>query len=115
MQQMLFNCEGNTMKKLLIVALLPLAACAQPVHRIAPQVTSSAGFAELQCTTLRREHNRLSYELAQASLVQEEAVRRDEMAVLLLGFPITGGGLNREIAELKGQIQAVEQAASAQC
>ncbi len=88
--------------------LATLAACAQPVARIAPEVTSSARYAGWHCAQLHSEQAQVGVALAAATKTQKRAVTEDTFSVLLIGLPISGGGVPKEIASLKGRQIALE-------
>lgn len=84
-------------------ALLFVSACAQPVARIAPEVSSTAHYGGWRCNALLLERHQVAISLAKAAKVQERAVATDVMSTLLIGIPVSGGGVADEIAQLKGR------------
>jgi len=92
------------MKKLTIFAVLTmLSACAQSAARIQPEVTSASLYTGWQCSQLHREATAVDAELYAATQTQRTAVTADVVSVLLIGIPLSGGGVKQEIAALKGQ------------
>ena len=99
-------------------AVSMLAACATPPKDIAPAYVSPVLYQNLTCQQLAAEAARVSAAAAVASGQQEAQQGRDAVAVttaVVLFWPalffVQGDKANAaEIARLKGEMQAIEQA-----
>lgn len=95
-----------------------LAACATSTDQIAPSYVSPTLYLNLTCNQLREEAVRVSNRAAEATGLQDEQVSRDAVAMgvgLVLFWPalffIRGGGATEaEVARLRGEMVAIEQA-----
>ena len=98
--------------------LITVSGCATSPDRIAASYVSPTLYLNLTCTQLREEAIRVSARAAQATGAQSQQVTQDAVAMgvgLILFWPalffIGGGGTNEaEIARLKGEMEAIEQA-----
>ena len=99
------------MKKLVSVGLLALvAACAQKPESIAPAYVTPTIYENFTCTQLAQEQARLVQAYSVASGQQSQARRNDMAGVFLIGLPVSsmsGGNVAPQIANLKGQQEAV--------
>ncbi len=92
-----------------------LAACATAPENITPQYVSSVQYQELTCKQLGMELSRHEEALTVASSQQKKARTNDTLGVLFLGLPVSSlSGSNKAsyIAQLKGQIEAMNQVAT---
>lgn len=95
-----------------------LAGCATSPRNIAPSYVSPVLYQGLSCQQLALEAQRVSYAAAAASGAQSDQVSKDATMVgvsLVLFWPaifFVGGdkGSAAEVARLKGEMQAIEQA-----
>ncbi len=92
---------------------LALAGCAQTPEEVRPAYVSSVAFDSWTCRQLGEEQARLQTALSTASAQQYQTRSNDVAGWLLLGLPVgsmSGGNVAPEIANYKGQIEAVQQA-----
>ncbi|MDE2007812.1 MAG: hypothetical protein KGI51_14680 [Rhodospirillales bacterium] len=97
-----------------VVLLLGLAACAEAPSAIAPEYVSSVPYDSWSCPQLESERANIATALAGASANQDEARTDDTIGVLLIGLPMgsmSGENIAPQIAHLKGQAMAVQEAA----
>jgi hypothetical protein len=112
--------EGLYMKLVHLAAVVPLlaAGCATAPRDIAPAYVSPVLYQNLTCQQLAGEAARVSQAAAAASGQQSDQQGRDAVAVtaaVVLFWPalffVQGDKANAaEIARLKGEMQAIEQA-----
>ncbi|MGI9477443.1 MAG: hypothetical protein ACR2PI_12115 [Hyphomicrobiaceae bacterium] len=103
-----------------ILTAAVLAGCASSADDVAPSYVSSAAFHNFNCQQLTEEARRVSQHAARAAGAQNRQARNDKIATgtaLVLFWPaaffVSGGnGANAaELANLRGQKEAIEQAA----
>ncbi len=104
------------MRKVALVlgVALVLAGCAKSPESIAPAYVSAVTYQNWSCAQLSDEGRRLDQALAEASTQQRNARTNDTIGVILLGLPVSslsGDNIAPQIASLKGQMVAVQQAA----
>jgi starvation-inducible outer membrane lipoprotein len=95
------------------IAAFGLASCAQAPEEVRPAYVSSVAFDSWNCRQLGEEQARLQTALVAASTQQNQTRSNDVAGWLLLGLPVgsmSGGNVAPEIANYKGQIEAVQQA-----
>lgn len=100
-------------KTLAAIAILSLAGCAANPKDIHPTTVSALTFAAKSCSQLARENNAAHDRLEALSKQQTSARNSDTIGVILVGVPfskIAGKDKSREIATVKGQIIAQQQA-----
>jgi hypothetical protein len=98
---------------LLIGAAVAIAGCAKSPESIAPAYVSTVNFQSWSCSQLAEEARRLNQALAEASTQQRNARTNDTIGVIFIGVPVSslsGDNIAPQIANLKGQIVAVQQA-----
>jgi hypothetical protein len=98
---------------LLIGATAAIAGCAKSPESIAPAYVSAVNFQSWSCSQLAEEARRLNQALAEASTQQRNARTNDTIGVIFIGVPVSslsGDNIAPQIANLKGQIVAVQQA-----
>jgi hypothetical protein len=99
-----------------LIALFTLAGgCAKSPESIAPAYVSTVNFQSWSCNQVAEEGRRLSQALAEASTQQRNARTNDTIGVIFLGLPVSslsGDNIAPQIANLKGQMVAVQQAGS---
>ena len=106
------------MNKYLLLAALScavLSACATKPENITPQFVSTVQYNELTCSQLGTELARHEEALTVASGEQSKARSNDTLGVIFLGLPVSSlSGSNKAsyIAQLKGQIEAMNQVAT---
>lgn len=104
---------------LTFAALLALSACAQSPASITPNVVPAAQFASLTCEQMAVEASRITAQLGQYVPAQQRERDNDNGIVTasVIFLPIAGlfamGGPNYgpQIAQLRGEAVALEQAA----
>jgi hypothetical protein len=100
-------------KKLVLLACLAAAACAQTPESIAPAYVSYLQYNDLNCSQLSQELARLDFALAQASKQQYQARTGDTLGILFLGLPtasMSGENIAPQIATYKGEEEAMHEA-----
>ena len=98
---------------LLLLAAIPLAACAQSPEDISPAYISQSRFEGWSCELLVQEKGHLTTALNSSSAQQQQARDSDIAGIILLGLPVgslSGGNVAAQIARLKGERNAVERA-----
>src|SRR5262249_9438221 len=113
--------RGGEMRLILIgAAVVCLTSCASRSSDISAAYVSPAGFQSYNCVQLGREAQNVAARAAQVSGVQDEKRTRDTVATgvaLLVFWPaaflVGGDGASAaELAQLKGQMVAIEQASN---
>jgi hypothetical protein len=106
------------MTGLAMIAAITLSACAADPDSIAPAYVSPMLYDSYTCAQLNREAQRLSGQLAQVTNQQQQAANNDAAmtaVTLVLFWPalfaIGGGDQSGELARLRGEAQAIQQAA----
>ncbi len=103
-----------------IIVTALLAACSSSAKNIAPSYISPVVYQDYDCSQLAQEAQRVSSHAARAAGVQDEKASNDAVATgvaVVLFWPaaffVSGGdGQNAaELAKLRGQKEAIEQAA----
>jgi hypothetical protein len=107
------------MNKILLVSIalvIPLAGCAKSPSSIDPAYVSATSYQSLNCQQLADEDTRVVHALGKASSHQERARTNDVIGVVLIGLPVStlsGDNIAPQIADLKGQREAIHQASRA--
>jgi hypothetical protein len=98
--------------KMLASVLLPLAfaACAPYASEISPAPISEARYDGWDCSKLSKEQTFVEESLARVSADQDHAASHDALMVFLIGVPTSGGGVKGQVADLKGQMDALHTA-----
>jgi hypothetical protein len=99
-------------------ASLPIAACASKSENIAAAYVSPVQYASYSCPQLREEASRVSTRAVQAAGAQDSKATGDAVATTVgvvvfwpaLFFIKGDGATSAEVANLKGQMEAIEQA-----
>jgi hypothetical protein len=108
---------------LLPALALALAGCAPAPHRIEPQTVSSVPYQSYECVQLASELQRVDTQLTSLSEQQRRAATTDTVLVttgiilvpaILFGLLATKNHKN-EIARLKGQQEAMQEAQRSIC
>jgi starvation-inducible outer membrane lipoprotein len=89
-----------------------LASCAQAPEEVRAAYTSSVAYESWTCKQLGEEQARLQGALTSASAQQSQTRANDVAGWVFLGMPVasmSGGNVAPEIANYKGQIEAVQQ------
>jgi hypothetical protein len=89
---------------------LGLAACAPYASEIAPALISPARFDGWSCEKLKKEQAFVDTSLVRVSADQDHAASHDALMVFLIGVPTSGGGVKGQVADLKGQQDALHAA-----
>ena len=115
--------KGPKMKKLAAALLVSgfVAGCATNPNQIQPTYVSPMVYEDFSCSQLSREAQRISARAAEATGAQEQQANNDAVATgvsLVLFWPtaffIGGDGeIAAQLARLKGELEAVEQASIA--
>lgn len=93
------------------LALFSLSGCAPNPTRIEPKAVPVAAYASRTCDELSTLHNADLSRLQSDEVEQRSTRRSDAWGVALFGLPIgrmAGGNRADEIAELKGELIAVD-------
>jgi hypothetical protein len=101
-----------------LVAGCALAGCAQTPEEVRAAYMSPVGYSGLSCRQLGEEQARVNAALAGASAQQNQTRSNDVAGWLLLGLPVgsmSGGNVAPEIANDKGQLEAVHHAMIRRC
>ena len=100
-----------TSKMLFCFALASLiAACAPRASEIAPAPISALRYDGWSCEKLKKEQAFVENALVRVSADQDQAADRDALMVFLIGVPTSGGGVKGQVADLKGQKDALHNA-----
>lgn len=99
-------------------AALVVSGCAQNSTEVAPMYFSPTSYSNLSCSQIADEARQVSSQASHASGVQDKNAQNDAVATgvaLVLFWPavffIKGDKTNAsQLAQLKGQLQAIEQA-----
>ena len=102
------------MKPVIITVLFAalFTGCAKAPQSIAPAYISHVPYQEWTCSQLGQEVVRVDAALTQASVQQQKARGNDIVGVILIGLPVSslsGDNIAPQIANLKGQKNAIEQ------
>ncbi|MBN8900499.1 MAG: hypothetical protein J0H19_04065 [Rhodospirillales bacterium] len=71
---------------------------------------SEARYDGWGCPKLAKEQAFVETAVARVSADQDQAADRDALMVFLIGVPTSGGGVKGQVADLKGQQQALHNA-----
>jgi hypothetical protein len=113
---------GSSMKPMFVLfALTTLAACASKSSEITPTYVSPFIYQNLTCTQLAQEAQGVSARAAQVTGAQDQKRTNDQIATgvaIVVFWPAAflvggDGAMAAELAQLKGQMVAVEQASIA--
>lgn len=99
-------------RKVSIVGVLFLAACAAKPESIQPSYISPVTYDAWTCPQLGQESARVESALATASKQQQSARDHDTAGVIFLGLPtgsMSGEAIAPEVARLKGSKDAIQQ------
>jgi hypothetical protein len=114
------NAKGNAMNRLAgLLALAALSGCAKSSSEIQPSYVSPLQYQHLSCQQLGAEAQRVSSRASHAAGVQDNKADKDAVvtaAAVVVFWPAAFfvGGDNQtaaELARLKGEFDAIEQAA----
>lgn len=98
----------------LTLAVLALAGCASSPESIEPLEVSDAGYTAMDCDQLTQKQADLGKELDTAAESQRGVQTGDAIGVVLVGLPVStiaGYNVADKIAQLKGEIQALQRVA----
>jgi hypothetical protein len=93
--------------------MLMVSGCAQNPESIAPAYVSATPYMSWSCQQLSEEAMRLNSAYSSASQQQKNARTNDTIGVIFLGLPVSslsGSNIAPQIADLKGNTRAVQQA-----
>lgn len=100
-----------TVKKLLVLAALAAAGCAQQPDRISAVDVAGDPYRGFSCSQLKAEHLKVTQNLEAASADQKKAADGDVLGVFLLGLPVSsmsGNDKEATIAIAKGRINELD-------
>lgn len=101
----------------LAVSIAFLSACAKSPGKISPALVTGDVYMSSTCKDLVAETTRIDTDLGIMSVSQKKAARADVIALIVVGIPVTWlykGDKGKQIAQLKGEMLAVEDVALAQ-
>lgn len=96
-----------------VAAATLVSGCAKRPETIAPAYVSHHMYDSLSCRQLAEERVRVDMAYAQAAQAQNDAATGDAWGVFLIGMPtstLSGGNIAAQVAQLKGQQEALHQA-----
>lgn len=96
------------------IVFVAMAGCASSPESIAPLEVSEAGYVSLDCDQLTQKQADLGKELNAAAESQRGVQTGDAIGVVLVGLPVStiaGYNVADKIAQLKGEIQALQKVA----
>lgn len=99
------------LKGVAAAALLAVTACAQGPYQIEPSAVPLDTFTGTSCSRAESLLSVARVNLESLSIRQEKTARNDALGVALVGVPLSslqGGDKSAEIADLKGEIIALE-------
>jgi uncharacterized lipoprotein YajG len=101
-----------------VLTLLLLAGCATPPDKISASYVSPMEYADYSCTQIRGELRRVQRQVTQVTGAQQKQANNDAVAMgvgLVLFWPalffLAGEDQKEELARLKGEYEALQQAA----
>lgn len=100
------------MKKILtlLIMAISLNGCAQNARHIEASYISTARYDGWQCSKLTKEYRFVQQALIRVSKTQDDAAAADVLTVILVGRPVSSGGIKGQVSSLKGQRLALRQA-----
>ncbi|MGH6977373.1 MAG: hypothetical protein ACREED_10135, partial [Stellaceae bacterium] len=90
--------------------LLLVEGCAPYSRDISPAAISTARYDGWDCTRLNKEKAFVDESLTRVSADEDTSASHDAWMVFLIGVPTSGGGVKGQVAELKGEQDALGQA-----
>ena len=99
---------------LILLVASALASCAPHARDISPAPISSVRYDGWSCERLRKEKSFVDENLTRISADQDESATHDAWMVFLIGVPTSGGGVKGQVADLKGEQSALQQALAEQ-
>jgi hypothetical protein len=110
--------EGNLMKKLILVLAFMLAGCADHSEKVQASYVSPLQYDDYSCSQIKAEIGRVGRRMNEVAGVQDKTASNDSAAMgvgLILFWPalffIDNSDQHVELARLKGEFDALEQAA----
>ena len=100
------------------VTAVSLAGCASRANSIAPAYVSSAEYTHMECSEINAELSAARERENALTRRQNNAATADAAGVFLLLVPagsVFGGDVAGELAEAKGQVNALERASRQVC
>lgn len=104
------------MKKVILCTLLLLAGCAKMPEDIAPAAVSADPYMQMDCASLSAEQQSKQTQLKSLGGQQTETSNRDKAWMAIVHVPVasmSSDDLEPQIANLKGQVNAINQASQA--
>lgn len=94
----------------LVLVIVALTSCAPRASEISPAPISALRYDGWSCEKLKKEQAFVEAALTRVSADQDQAADRDALMVFLIGVPTSGGGVKGQVADLKGQKDALHHA-----
>lgn len=97
-----------------LALLVFVSGCAKRPESIAPSYVSYLTYESLSCKQIAEEQARVDAAYVVAAKQQNDAATGDAVGVFFIGMPtstLSGGNIAPQIANLKGQQEALHQAA----
>lgn len=98
----------------LLCVVTALGGCATKPESVLPAYVSEFMYQNLTCEQLAQEQARVQVALMTAAAAQRTARTHDTVGVIFLGLPVSslsGSNQAAQIAQLKGQLEAIDKAA----
>lgn len=101
-----------------VLALMMLAGCATPPDKVSASYVSPVQYSDYSCTQIKGELRRVRRQLVQVTGAQQKEADKDAVAMgvgLVIFWPalffLAGDDQKEELARLKGEYEALQQAA----
>jgi hypothetical protein len=101
---------------IILAAGLALGGCATAPENIAAIAVTGSPYQSWQCKQIAAESEKVTTALAAASRHQQDVRDKDTMGLMIIGLPVAsigGQDSKEEVAHLKGQAEALQQASDA--
>lgn len=95
---------------IVLAALVLVSGCAKPPSKIAATAVASSEYDSSSCKSLSTQLSSVSEQLAEVETKQRNKVATDAATVFLVLIPVSSmaGDFEAEIAQLKGEKNAIE-------
>ena len=103
---------------LFTISVVFLASCATRASGVAPMSVSSSEYTNLTCEETTELLSNKRSDLKVLEEAQNKAARQDSWGVFLLAVPIskiTGAAVEGDLAQVKGEVIAIERALPMNC
>ena len=101
-----------------LAATVLVSGCASRANSVAPVAVSSADYASMECRAVRNQLNAAREKQNALGHKQDNAALADAAGVFLFLIPvgsIFGGDVSGELAQIKGEVIALERTISQRC